>query len=220
MRTLLVGNTGYITNRFVEEAFPESLVMVMGDTNIRKNRKKNLFVRPFVKNEKELEDMLNAVTNATEIMSRRKIGALMVFERETGLEERIETGVPIDGLISDSLLLNIFEPDTPLHDGAVVIRGNRIVAASCLLPLTEARNLSQELGTRHRSAIGISEQSDALVLVVSEETGTISLARNGELHRYLTGEDIKSLLRAAVVQPSLNWKQVINDKIKEIRGGK
>ena len=143
--------------------------------------------------------MLNAVTNATEIMSRRKIGALMVFERETGLEERIETGVPIDGLISDSLLLNIFEPDTPLHDGAVVIRGNRIVAASCLLPLTEARNLSQELGTRHRSAIGISEQSDALVLVVSEETGTISLARNGELHRYLTGEDIKSLLRAAVV---------------------
>ena len=164
--------------------------------------------------EKELEDMLNAVTNATEIMSRRKIGALMVFERETGLEERIETGVPIDGLISDSL------PDTPLHDGAVVIRGNRIVAASCLLPLTEARNLSQELGTRHRSAIGISEQSDALVLVVSEETGTISLARNGELHRYLTGEDIKSLLRAAVVQPSLNWKQVINDKIKEIRGGK
>ena len=132
----------------------------------------------------------------------------MVFERETGLEERIETGVPIDGLISDSLLLNIFEPDTPLHDGAVVIRGNRIVAASCLLPLTEARNLSQELGTRH------------LVLVVSEETGTISLARNGELHRYLTGEDIKSLLRAAVVQPSLNWKQVINDKIKEIRGGK
>ena len=169
---------------------------------------------------KELEDMLNAVTNATEIMSRRKIGALMVFERETGLEERIETGVPIDGLISDSLLLNIFEPDTPLHDGAVVIRGNRIVAASCLLPLTEARNLSQELGTRHRSAIGISEQSDALVLVVSEETGTISLARNGELHRYLTGEDIKSLLRAAVVQPSLNWKQVINDKIKEIRGGK
>lgn len=170
--------------------------------------------------EKELEDMLNAVTNATEIMSRRKIGALMVFERETGLEERIETGVPIDGLISDSLLLNIFEPDTPLHDGAVVIRGNRIVAASCLLPLTEARNLSQELGTRHRSAIGISEQSDALVLVVSEETGTISLARNGELHRYLTGEDIKSLLRAAVVQPSLNWKQVLNDKIKEIRGGK
>ena len=171
-------------------------------------------------NEKELEDMLNAVTNATEIMSRRKIGALMVFERETGLEERIETGVPIDGLISDSLLLNIFEPDTPLHDGAVVIRGNRIVAASCLLPLTEARNLSQELGTRHRSAIGISEQSDALVLGVSEETGTISLARNGELHRYLPGEDIKSLLRAAVVQPSLNWKQVINDKIKEIRGGK
>ena len=164
--------------------------------------------------------MLNAVANATIIMSRRKEGALMVFERNIGLEERIETGVAVDGLVSDSLLLNIFEKDTPLHDGAVIIRGKRIVAASCLLPLTENRNLSQELGTRHRAAIGLSEQSDAMVLVVSEETGTISIARNGELIRYLTVEDMKEILRTAIFKPKANVKESFFEKIKNWRGEK
>ena len=96
--------------------------------------------------EYEVDEMVNSITSAAVVMGRRKLGALIVIEREIGLEERIETGVAIDGIISDSLLLNIFEKDTPLHDGAVIIRGNRIAAASCLLPLTEMRNLSQELG--------------------------------------------------------------------------
>ncbi len=170
--------------------------------------------------EQEMEEMLNAVANATVIMSRRKEGALMVFERETGLEERIETGVAVDGLISDSLLLNIFEKDTPLHDGAVIIRGKRIVAASCLLPLTENRNLSQELGTRHRAAIGISEQSDAVVLVVSEETGAVSIARNGELMRYLTADDVKEILRSYMLRPTVNVKETLLEKIKHMRGEK
>lgn len=170
--------------------------------------------------EQEMEEMLNAVANATVIMSRRKEGALMVFERETGLEERIETGVAVDGLISDSLLLNIFEKDTPLHDGAVIIRGKRIVAASCLLPLTENRNLSQELGTRHRAAIGISEQSDAVVLVVSEETGSVSIARNGELMRYLTADDVKEILRSYLLRPTVNVKETLFEKIKHMRGEK
>lgn len=170
--------------------------------------------------EQEMEEMLNAVANATAIMSRRKEGALMVFERETGLEERIETGVAVDGLISDSLLLNIFEKDTPLHDGAVIIRGKRIVAASCLLPLTENRNLSQELGTRHRAAIGISEQSDAVVLVVSEETGAVSIARNGELMRYLTADDVKEILRSYLLRPTVNVKETLFEKIKHMRGEK
>lgn len=170
--------------------------------------------------EQEMEEMLNAVANATVIMSRRKEGALMVFERETGLEERIETGVAVDGLISDSLLLNIFEKDTPLHDGAVIIRGKRIVAASCLLPLTENRNLSQELGTRHRAAIGISEQSDAVVLVVSEETGAVSIARNGELMRYLTADDVKEILRSYLLRPTVNVKEILFEKIKHMRGEK
>lgn len=168
----------------------------------------------------ELEEMLNAVANATIIMSRRKEGALMVFERNIGLEERIETGVAVDGLVSDSLLLNIFEKDTPLHDGAVIIRGKRIVAASCLLPLTENRNLSQELGTRHRAAIGLSEQSDAMVLVVSEETGTISIARNGELIRYLTVEDVKEILRTAIFRPRVKVKENFFEKIRNWRGEK
>ena len=169
--------------------------------------------------EQELDAMLEDVAAATKVMSKAKVGALMVFERATGLVERIETGVPIDGLVSSGLIQNIFVKDTPLHDGAVVIRGNRIVAACCLLPLTENRNLSQELGTRHRAAIGISEQSDAMVLVVSEETGAISIARNGELMRYLTVEDVKEILRNAIIQPHVAVKDNLLDKIKGMFGG-
>lgn len=180
----------------------------------------SLFRKGSELDEQEMEEMLSAVANATVIMSRRKEGALMVFERDTGLEERIETGVALDALVSDSLLLNIFEKDTPLHDGAVVIRGKRIVAASCLLPLTENRNLSQELGTRHRAAIGISEQSDAMVLVVSEETGAISIARNGDLIRYLTADDVKGILRSSLIRPTVNVRESIFEKIKKLRGDK
>ena len=169
--------------------------------------------------EQELNAMLDDVANATKAMSASKVGALMVFERATGLVERIETGVPIDGVVSSGLIQNIFVKDTPLHDGAVIIRGNPIVAACCLLPLTENRNLSQELGTRHRAALGMSEQSDAMVLVVSEETGAISIARNGELMRYLTVEDVKAILRNAIIQPHAAVKDNLLDKIKGMLGG-
>ena len=169
--------------------------------------------------EQELNALLDDVANATKAMSASKVGALMVFERATGLVERIETGVPIDGVVSSGLIQNIFVKDTPLHDGAVIIRGNRIVAACCLLPLTENRNLSQELGTRHRAALGMSEQSDAMVLVVSEETGAISIARNGELMRYLTVEDVKAILRNAIIQPHAAVKDNLLDKIKGMLGG-
>ena len=169
--------------------------------------------------EQELNAMLDDVANATKAMSASKVGALMVFERATGLVERIETGVPIDGVVSSGLIQNIFVKDTPLHDGAVIIRGNRIVAACCLLPLTDNRNLSQELGTRHRAALGMSEQSDAMVLVVSEETGAISIARNGELMRYLTVEDVKAILRNAIIQPHAAVKDNLLDKIKGMLGG-
>ena len=177
-----------------------------------------LFRKRVELDEAELIDMIEAVANAVMIMGQRKIGALIVFERAVGLEERIETGVKIDGLVTDSLLLNIFEKDTPLHDGAVIIRGNRIIAASCLLPLTEARELSQELGTRHRAAIGISEQSDALVVVVSEETGTISVTGNGEIYRYLRREDVVDMLQSAIMQHhNVTFKQMIREKIDEFR---
>ena len=169
--------------------------------------------------EQELDAMLDDVASATKAMSASKVGALMVFERATGLVERIETGVPIDGVVSSGLIQNIFVKDTPLHDGAVIIRGNRIVAASCLLPLTENRNLSQELGTRHRAAIGMSEQSDAMVLVVSEETGAISIARNGELMRYLTVDDVKDILHNAIIQPHSSSKDSLMEIIKGMLGG-
>ena len=177
-----------------------------------------LFRKRVELDETELNDMIEAVANAAVIMGQRKVGALIVFERSVGLEERIETGVKIDGLVTDSLLLNIFEKDTPLHDGAVIIRGNRIVAASCLLPLTDARGLSQELGTRHRAAIGISEQSDALVVVVSEETGTVSVTRNGEIYRYLRREDVVDMLQSAFMSDRhFTLKQMILEKLDELR---
>ena len=177
-----------------------------------------LFRKRVELDESELNDMIDAVANAVMIMSQRKVGALIVFERAVGLEERIETGIKIDGLVTDSLLLNIFEKDTPLHDGAVIIRGNRIIAASCLLPLTDARGLSQDLGTRHRAAIGISEQSDALVVVVSEETGTVSVTRNGEIYRYLRREDVIDMLQSAFVGNNhFTLKQIIREKLSEFR---
>ena len=178
-----------------------------------------LFRKRVEVDEDELHDMIQAVANAAMIMSQRKIGALIVFERAVGLEERIETGVKVDGLVTDSLLLNIFEKDTPLHDGAVIIRGNRIIAASCLLPLTDARGLSQELGTRHRAAIGISEQSDAMVLVVSEETGTVSITRNGEIYRYLRRDDVVDMLQSAIMaHHNMTIGQMVKEKIEEYRG--
>lgn len=179
----------------------------------------NLFRNTSKLNERERETMLDAVADATMNMSKQKVGALMVFERDTGLLERIETGVQIDGLVSSGLIQNIFVKDTPLHDGAVIIRENRIVAASCLLPLTENRNISQELGTRHRAAIGMSEQSDADILVVSEETGSISIARNGDLMRFLTIGDVKSILRADIFQSRAKVNQSLLEKIRNWWGG-
>ncbi|MFY9196605.1 MAG: diadenylate cyclase CdaA [Bacillota bacterium] len=136
----------------------------------------------------EKEDILAMISNvakATTLLARDKIGALIVIERDTGIAELMETGTRIDAVVSTELLLNIFMPNSPLHDGAVIIRGNRIMAAGCYLPLSENQNISRRLGTRHRAALGLSEQSDAVSIVVSEETGVISLATSGKLMRYL-----------------------------------
>lgn len=135
---------------------------------------------------REIEEIERAVLD----MSKHKVGALIVFENKTGLNDVIESGHVVDARITSELLENIFFHNAPLHDGAMIIKGNRIVAAGCFLPLSDNRNLSSELGTRHRAALGISEISDAQVLVVSEETGVISLAHEGTLTRYL---DIKAL---------------------------
>ena len=129
-------------------------------------------------------------------LSKRRVGALIVFEQQTGLQDVIETGTRLNAEISAPLLENIFEPNTPLHDGAVVIRDTEIMAAACILPLAEASGVSRELGTRHRAAVGISENTDAIVLVVSEETGIVSMARDGELNRPLTVDALKEILES------------------------
>ena len=127
-------------------------------------------------------------------MAKRRIGALISIERETGMGDYIETGIPLNSKISSELLINIFIPNTPLHDGAVIIQKNNVAAAACYLPLSESPFISKELGTRHRAALGISEVTDSITVVVSEETGNISLTKNGELHRNLTLEGFKELI--------------------------
>ncbi len=137
-----------------------------------------------------VEEIVQCLTK----LSRRRVGALIVFEQRTGLKDVIETGIPLDSRITAGLLENIFEPNTPLHDGAVVIRGKRIMSAACILTLTESAGVSHDLGTRHRAALGVSETTDAIALIVSEETGIISYARAGKLTRHLDAKALSALL--------------------------
>lgn len=145
--------------------------------------------------EQEIDNMMDEISIAITHLSKNKIGAIIVLEQETGLNEYIETGIKIDSNVSHELLNNIFIPNTPLHDGAVIIRRNRIIAAGCFLPLTQSQNLSKDLGTRHRAAIGITEISDSLVIIVSEETGIISFAKAGRLSRYLDTKSLKEIIK-------------------------
>jgi diadenylate cyclase len=147
--------------------------------------------------------LVNDVARAARILGSRKIGALIVVERRVGLEDFIETGIRVDALVTVQLLISVFFPNTPLHDGAVIIRGNRLVAAGCLLPLSERPGLIRPLGTRHRAAIGLTEVTDAVAVVVSEETGTISLAVEGRLDRGLTEEELKVRLLALAGLPGV-----------------
>lgn len=142
----------------------------------------------------KINPVIMEIVKAVEYMAKRRIGALIALERETGLNDYIETGISIDGKMSSELLINIFIPNTPLHDGAVIIRKDQIKAAGCYLPLSENPFISKELGTRHRAALGLSELTDCLALIVSEETGQIAIAKNGEIHRDLSREGITELL--------------------------
>jgi diadenylate cyclase len=150
----------------------------------------------------DLGRVIREVVRAAGVLSKNKTGALIVFERDSGLKEIAETGTPIDGQLSAELLINIFMPHTPLEDGAVLLRGDRIVAAGCFLPLSENPDLDRDLGTRHRAAVGLTEDSDALVVVVSEETGAISLANAGKLIRHLDPEGLQEMLTSITERTS------------------
>ncbi len=150
--------------------------------------------RHILEDEKVMEKVITEIVNAVDDLAKTKTGALIVIEQTTGLNDMIDNGTKIDAIVSAALLENIFVINTPLHDGATIIRNSRIAASGCVLPLTSNTDINKKLGTRHRAAIGLSEISDALIVVVSEETGTISLAVNGRLTRNYDKDKLKDIL--------------------------
>ena len=165
-----------------------------------------------------ITELIEELSRACNEMSERKVGALIVLERETLLGEVIETGTMVDAKVSEELLCNVFYPKAPLHDGAAVIRENRLCAAGCILPLTQHHDaVSSALGTRHRAALGMSEQSDAIIVVVSEETGAISIAKDGKLRRDLSDSALRDQLSRYLL---LTQTEESDSKIKSFFGGK
>lgn len=162
--------------------------------------------------DEKLDKFILQISTAASNLSKTKTGALIVIEQLTGLEDIIATGVRLDAIVSSALLENIFVVNTPLHDGAVVIRNDRIIAAGCFLPLTDNKGLNKQLGTRHRSAVGISENSDAITVVVSEETGTISITVNGKITRNYTKEKLEFILKK-IIKKKWIQKSTAKEKI-------
>jgi diadenylate cyclase len=157
------------------------------------------FFRYFNRQEAAGETIEEVVVAAT-MLSTRRIGAIVAIERDIGLRNYIESGIPLDAELTYDLLVTIFQPGSPLHDGAVVIQDDRVAAAACFLPLTVNPRVSRDLGTRHRAAIGLTEESDAAAVVVSEETGQIALALDGQIERGLTGDELRERLRSLIMQ--------------------
>src|SRR3982750_1814802 len=155
------------------------------------------FFRYFNRQEAADETIEEVVVAAT-MLAQQKVGAIVAIEREIGLRNYIESGIPLDATLTYDLLVTIFKPGSPLHDGAVILQEGRVAAAACFLPLTVNPRLSRELGTRHRAAIGLTEESDAAAVIVSEETGLISVSLNGEIERALSPEDLRQRLRALI----------------------
>jgi len=169
--------------------------------------------------EPETNRTVSEITNCLIKLSRRRVGALIVIEQKVGLKDIIETGTVLDSEISAALLENIFEPNTPLHDGAVVIRNTRVMAAACILTLSEGKNISHELGTRHRAALGVTETTDAISLIVSEETGIISMAREGHLTRHLDRAGLEQVLGELYRAKDLGLLSTLKQKAKSHRKG-
>lgn len=149
---------------------------------------------PLTPSIESLDQVVEELVRCTQVLSKNRIGALIVIERKTGVQDFVETGIKIDGMVSSEFLVNIFIPNTPLHDGAVIIRSDRVAAAGCFLPLSENPNIQKDLGTRHRAALGLTEITDALAIVVSEETGAISVGIDGALTRFMDDKMLRELL--------------------------
>lgn len=171
-----------------------------------------MFTRIKTENEEE-EALITQLDQAIQYMSKRRIGALIAIEMDTGLEEYIETGIPLDAEVTGALLINTFIPNTPLHDGAVIIKGGRIAVAAAYLPLSDSKLIPKELGTRHRAAVGISEVTDALTIVISEETGGVSITKDNELIRDMTQENYLKFLRAHLYKKESTDQNKLLDRL-------
>ena len=184
----------------------------------RRNFLPSMFMSDASHREQEIfsEKTINEITKACVEMGKMKTGALIVIEQKESLKDYERTGIEVDAIVSSQLLINIFEHNTPLHDGAVIIRGNRVTSATCYLPLSDNLDLSKELGTRHRAGVGISEVTDSLTVIVSEETGKISVAYTGGLERSLNSEQLKERLQVILINKSLEE----NSGAKRKRRGK
>lgn len=216
--TVLLGleTLGWITNQIIDWGFLAIIIIFQPEIRraLEQIGRGKLFSRSSnLKEEQEQDRLIQAMSKSVGYMAKRRIGALISIEKDTGLTDYIETGIPMNSEISSELMINIFIPNTPLHDGAVIVQKNKIAAAACYLPLSENPFISKELGTRHRAAIGISEVTDAITIIVSEETGGISLTVNGDIHRDLSLEEFEMRLRRAwfgdpndATTPKWNWR--------------
>lgn len=190
---------GWMTNQVIDYGFLAIIIIFQPELRraLEQLGRGKLFARSGMQEDEERDRLISAMIKSISYMAKRRIGALISIEKDTGLNDYIETGIQMNSDISSELMINVFIPNTPLHDGAVIIQKNRIAAAACYLPLSESPFISKELGTRHRAAIGISEVTDAVTIIVSEETGGISLTVNGEIHRDLSMEEFEQRLRNA-----------------------
>ena len=213
----------FILNQFLQVGLLAFVILFQPELRRMMDRLGNMRLRSVFGIEKPIQDMdviISQTVMACETMSREKVGALIVFAREARLDEYVRTGTLIDGQASEQLIRNIFFPKASLHDGAMIIRDTRVAAAGCVLPLSESHRLSADLGTRHRAGVGISEVSDAVVVIVSEETGTISVAVGGMLKRHLAAKTLEKLLHNELcpekeekeINLALRLKQLLNRK--------
>ena len=188
----------FILDQFLQVGLIALVVLFQPELRRMLDHLGNMKLRKFLGAEKPLPEMAPVITQtvmACEVMSRERVGALIVFARDNHLDEYFKTGTMIDAQVSEQLIRNVFFPKAALHDGAMIVRDGRVAAAGCVLPLSESDRLSADLGTRHRAGVGISEVSDAVVVIVSEETGTISVAVGGMLKRHLAPQTLERLLR-------------------------
>ena len=209
----------FILNQFLQVGLLAFVILFQPELRRMLDRLGNVRLRSFFGMEKatqEIDTILSQTVMACEIMSREKVGALIVFAREARLDEYMRTGTQIEGQVSEQLIRNIFFSKASLHDGAMIIRDGRISAAGCVLPLSESHRLSADLGTRHRAGVGISEVSDAVVIIVSEETGTISVAVGGMLKRHLAAKTLEKLLRSELSPASDEEEQSLTLRLKQL----